>query len=205
MDLLSQSYGRSFQEKKQMFDWNTCKNIADFFANIVDYKSPFTSRHSIGVAEKAAQYAKYIGYDVLDIEKMYLAGALHDIGKMAVGNEILEKPDKLTDEEFDKMKNHVGYTYLILSQVDGFEDIRDWAALHHEKLNGKGYPFGKTADELNEQERIMACVDIYQALTEERPYKKGMSHEKTCDILDEMAEKGFVDADISRKMRDCFH
>lgn len=92
-----------------------------------------------------------------------------------------------------------------MSQVDGFEDIRDWAAFHHEKLNGKGYPFGKTADELNEQERIMACVDIYQALTEERPYKKGMSHEKTCDILDEMAEKGFVDADISRKMRDCFH
>lgn len=92
-----------------------------------------------------------------------------------------------------------------MSQVDGFEDIRDWAALHHEKLNGKWYPFGKTADELNEQERIMACVDIYQALTEERPYKKGMSHEKTCDILDEMAEKGFVDADISRKMRDCFH
>ena len=92
-----------------------------------------------------------------------------------------------------------------MSQVDGFEDIRDWAALHHEKLNWKGYPFGKTADELNEQERIMACVDIYQALKEERPYKKGMSHEKTCDILDEMAEKGFVDADISRKMRDCFH
>ena len=68
--------------KKQMFDWNTCKNIADFFANIVDYKSPFTSRHSIGVAEKAAQFAKYIGYDVLDIEKMYLAGALHDTQKI---------------------------------------------------------------------------------------------------------------------------
>ena len=190
--------------KKQIFDWNTCKNIADFFASIVDYKSPFTSKHSIGVAEKAAQYARYIGYDVLDIEKMYLAGALHDIGKMMVGNEILEKPDKLTDEEFDKMKNHAGYTYLILSQVDDFEEIRDWAALHHEKLNGKGYPFGKTADELNEQERIMACVDIYQALTEERPHKKGMSHEKACDILDDMAKKGFVDADVSHKMRDCF-
>ena len=130
------------------------------------------------VQKRLRSFAKYIGYDVSDIEKMYLAGALHDIGKMAVGNEILEKPDKLTDEEFDKMRKPCGYTYLILSQVDGFEDIRDWAALHHEKLNGKGYPFGKTADELNEQERIMACVDIYQALTEERPYKKGMSHEK---------------------------
>ena len=88
--------------------------------------------------------------------------------------------------------------------VNDFEEIRDWAAFHHEKLNGKGYPFGKTADELNEQERMMACVDIYQALTEDRPYKKGLSHEKTCDILDDMAHKGFIDSDISKTIRECF-
>ena len=74
----------------------------------------------------------------------------------------------------------------------------------HEKLNGKGYPFGKTADELNKPERIMACIDIYQALTEDRPYKKGLSHDKACGILDDMAQKGFVDSDISNKIRDCF-
>ena len=113
-------------------------------------------------------------------------------------------PDKLTDDEFSKMKNHAGYTYLILSEVNDFEEIRDWAAFHHEKLNGKGYPFGKTADELNEPERIMACIDIYQALTEDRPYKKGLSHEKTCEMLDDMAQKGFVDSDISKKIRECF-
>ena len=113
--------------------------------------------------------AQYMGYDSITVQKMYLAGALHDIGKMAVGNEILEKPDKLTDDEFSKMKNHAGYTYLILSEVNDFEEIRDWAAFHHEKLNGKGYSFGKTAAELNEPERIMACIDIYQALTEDRP------------------------------------
>lgn len=175
--------------EKLVFDWEMCKNVADFFAKIVDYKSSFTSRHSIGVAEKASLLAKYMGYDSITVQKMYLAGALHDIGKMAVGNEILEKPDKLTDDEFSTMKNHAGYTYLILSEVNDFEEIRDWAAFHHEKLNGKGYPFGKTADELNEQERMMACVDIYQALTEDRPYKKGLSHEKTCDILDDMAHK----------------
>ncbi len=190
--------------QKQVFDWETCKNVADFFAKIVDYKSPFTSRHSIGVAEKASMLAKYMGYDSVTVQKMYLAGALHDIGKMAVGNEILEKPDKLTDEEFSKMKNHAGYTYLILSEVNDFEEIRDWAAFHHEKLNGKGYPFGKTADELNEQERMMACIDIYQALTEDRPYKKGFSHEKTCDILDDMAHKDFIDSDISKTIRECF-
>ena len=190
--------------QKQVFDWKTCKNVAAFFAKIVDYKSSFTSRHSIGVAEKAAFFAQYIGYDSINVQKMYLAGALHDIGKMAVGNEILEKPDKLTDDEFSKMKNHAGYTYLILSEVNDFEEIRDWAAFHHEKLNGKGYPFGKTAAELNEPERMMACVDIYQALTEERPYKKGLSHEKTCDILDDMAQKDFIDSDISKKIRECF-
>ena len=102
------------------------------------------------------------------------------------------------------MKHHAVYTYYILSGIDDFEEIRDWAALQHEKLNGKGYPFGKTADELNEQERIMACIDIYQALTENRPYKKGLSHEKACDILDDMAQKGFVDSDISNKIRECF-
>ena len=190
--------------EKQFFDWETCKNVADFFAKIVDYKSSFTSRHSIGVAEKASLLARYMGYDSVIVQKMYLAGALHDIGKMAVGNEILEKPDKLTDDEFSKMKNHAGYTYLILSEVNDFEDIRDWAAFHHEKLNGKGYPFGKTADELNEPERMMACVDIYQALTEDRPYKKGLSHEKTCDILDDMSQKGFIDSDISKTIRECF-
>ena len=111
--------------QKQVFDWKTCKNVADFFAKIVDYKSSFTSRHSIGVAEKAAFFAQYIGYDSINVQKIYLAGALHDIGKMAVGNEILEKPDKLTDDEFSKMKNHAGYTYLILSEVNDFEEIRD--------------------------------------------------------------------------------
>ena len=78
---------------------------------------------------------------------MYLAGTLHDVGKIAIGNEILEKPARLTDEEFAKMKNHAGYTYMILSKVDGFEEIRDIAAFHHERLDGSGYPFGKMSED----------------------------------------------------------
>lgn len=195
---------KKIPREKQSFDFEACRNIADFFAQIIDYKSEFTGKHSIGVATKAASLAKYMGYDPLSIQKMYLAGALHDIGKMAIGNEILEKPGRLTDEEFANMQNHAGYTYLILSGIEDFEEIRDWAAFHHEKLNGKGYPFGKTAAELNEPERIMACIDIYQALTESRPYKEGMSHEKACGILEDMAEKGWVDADITQTIRQCF-
>ena len=190
--------------EKQTFDYAACKNIADFFAQIIDYKSEFTGKHSLGVASKAAALSEYMGYDPVTVQKMYLAGALHDIGKMAIGNEILEKPGRLTDAEFASMQNHAGFTYLILSDIEDFEEIRDWAAFHHEKLNGKGYPFGKNASQLNQQERIMACIDIYQALTEARPYKNAMTHDQACDVLMDMAQKGFIDSDISKKIRECF-
>ena len=203
-DIFEEELWRKIPRQKRSCDFDTCKNIADFFAQIVDYKSEFTGKHSIGVAEKAAKLAGYMGYSRDDIEKIYMAGALHDIGKMAIGNEILEKPGRLTDEEFARMKNHAGYTYMILSDVEDFEEVCDWAALHHEKLDGTGYPFGKTADELNEPERIMACIDIYQALTESRPYKSGMTHEKACSILEDMAGKGWIDAGITEKIKKCF-
>ena len=96
----------------------------------------------------------------------------------------------------------MGITATFVSPDASEEELN--AAFHHEKLNGKGYPFGKTAAELNEPERIMACIDIYQALTESRPYKHGFSHEKTCDILDDMADKGFIDAGIAQNIRVCF-
>lgn len=186
--------------QKQELDFSQIKKLAGFFAKIVDYKSPFTSTHSIGVAERAEKLSRYMGFDEETVQKMYLAGALHDIGKVAVGNEILEKPDRLTDAEFAVMKHHAAYTYNILSEIDNFEEIRDFAAFHHERLDGTGYPFGKDASELNVQERMMACIDIYQALTESRPYKKGMSHERACEILKNMADKGWLDMDIIDKI-----
>ncbi|MEI3211725.1 MAG: HD domain-containing phosphohydrolase [Lachnospiraceae bacterium] len=186
--------------QKQELDFSQIKKLAGFFAKIVDYKSPFTSTHSIGVAERAEKLSRYMGFDEETVQKMYLAGALHDIGKVAVGNEILEKPDRLTDAEFAVMKHHAAYTYNILSEIDDFEEIRDFAAFHHERLDGTGYPFGKDASELNVQERMMACIDIYQALTESRPYKKGMSHERVCEILKNMADKGWLDMDIIDKI-----
>lgn len=189
---------------KQNLDFSQIKALANFFAHIVDYKSPFTSTHSIGVAEDAEKLTRFMGFDEETAQKMYLAGALHDIGKVAIGNEILEKPGRLTDDEFATMKHHAAYTYYILSEIDDFEEIRDWAAFHHERLDGTGYPFGKSASELNTQERIMACVDIYQALTESRPYKQGMSHEKAYRILCDMADKGWIDGDIVSQIDGCF-
>lgn len=189
---------------KQELDFSQIKALADFFARIVDYKSPFTSTHSIGVSICAERLSRYMGFDEETAQKMYLAGALHDIGKVAVGNEILEKPDRLTDEEFAIMKHHAAYTYYILSEIEDFEELRDWAAFHHERLDGTGYPFHKSASELNTQERIMACVDIYQALTESRPYKPGTPHEKACSILRDMAGKGWLDPEIAEQVDRCF-
>lgn len=170
--------------------------FSDFFANIIDYKSEYTMRHSVNIAKKAAIMAKYYGYDEETTTKLYFAGAVHDIGKLVIDKDVLEKPDKLTENEYIYMQNHAYYTYEILRRIRGLEDIASWASMHHEKLNGSGYPFGKTADELGFKERLMSCLDIYQALTETRPYKEGLKHDKAISILKNMAQNNFIDESI---------
>ena len=171
-------------------------NFARMFAKIIDYKSEFTQTHSLSVADKAEQMANYYGFDQEKTTRFYLAGALHDIGKLLISNDILEKPGKLTADEFTAMKDHASATRYVLRLVKGIPDVVKWASNHHEKLNGTGYPRGLTAEELSFEERLMACVDIYQALTEKRPYKDGMPHEKAMSILQDMADKGELDAAI---------
>ncbi|MDD2971074.1 MAG: HD domain-containing protein [Lachnospiraceae bacterium] len=180
------------------------KAFATVFARIIDYKSNFTMHHSLGIAAKAEQMGHFYGYDPQICIKLYFAGAMHDIGKLVVDRDVLEKPAKLTEEEFKHIQNHAFYTYDILRKVHGLEDITSWASLHHEKLNGKGYPFGKTASELGHMERLMACIDIYQALTEDRPYKEGMSHEASMNILHDMVENGFIDGSIVSDLHTVF-
>lgn len=179
-------------------------NICNFFAQIIDYKSNFTKKHSQGIAAKAEKMGQYYGWDEDKCTRLYLAGAVHDLGKLAVDSNILEKPDKLTDVEYKHIQSHAYLSWWILSKVRGFEEITRWASYHHEKLNGTGYPFGKTAEELGFEERLMACVDIYQALTEPRPYKDGFSHEKAIGIMQGMVEKNFIDGEITKNLDECF-
>ena len=178
------------------YDSKDIINMTNIFAKIIDYKSSFTKKHSIGVAQKAMEMGKFYGYDDDTVNKLYISGALHDIGKLAITNDVLEKPDRLTNDEYAYMKNHAYYTYKILTEIDGFADIASWASLHHEKLNGSGYPFGKTAEDLSKNDRLMACIDIYQALSEDRPYKVGMTHSKTMEILYKMVSDNLIDGDI---------
>lgn len=172
------------------------RRIAALFAEIVDYKSEFTMTHSIGIAEKVEIMGRHYGFDEDTAAKLYLAGALHDIGKMFIDSDILEKPDKLTTAEFRHIKNHAWYTYKLMSRVRGFEEITPWSSLHHEKLDGSGYPFEKTSADLGFNERLMGCIDIYQALTEDRPYRKPMTHEEGMAVMDDMVKGGFIDGGI---------
>ena len=169
---------------------------AGFVSRVIDYKSHFTRKHTSQIACRAWIMAEHYGYSTDEKAALFLAASLHDIGKIATPISILEKPGKLDAEEFDIIKKHVWYSRKFLSRVPNLEPIISWAADHHEKLDGSGYPFGKTADALDFNARLMACIDIYQAVCEPRPYHDARSHEDTMLILNDMASKGFIDGGI---------
>ncbi|MCL1893596.1 MAG: HD domain-containing protein [Holophagaceae bacterium] len=174
--------------------------IAGFVARVIDYKSEFTHRHTAQIANRAWRMAEHYGYSKEDKAALFLAAGLHDIGKIATPTAVLEKPGRLTDEEFGIIKEHVRHSHDWLGRVPGFEKIRDWAANHHEKIDGKGYSFGKSGEELDFNSRLIGCIDIYQAVCEKRPYHDARSHADTMPILNDMADKGQIDAKIVKDM-----
>ncbi len=176
--------------------------VTRLMSRIIDFRSPFTAMHSAGVSASARELAALMGMKDTDCIKMEIAGNLHDVGKLRVPNSILEKPGKLTDEEFNIMREHTYYTYQILRDVAGFEEIAGWAAFHHEKLNGKGYPFHLCAEQLDTGARIMAVADIFSAITEERPYRKPMEKERALKVLHDNVETGGIDGDIVRLLEE---
>ena len=172
------------------------RNICEFFANIVDYKSSVTKKHSLGVADKCYKMAKYYGFDDDKAIRFYFAGAFHDIGKLIINNDILEKPGSLTKEEFERIKNHAKATEMILSSISGLEDITRWASRHHEKLDGTGYTSNVSSSDLSFEDRLLACIDIYQALVEKRSYKDDFKHHDSIEIMRGMARDNKIDGNI---------
>jgi HD-GYP domain-containing protein (c-di-GMP phosphodiesterase class II) len=158
--------------------------VARAFAEIIDAKSPFTFGHSVRVAEMARLVAKRCGLDAKEQRRIYRAGLLHDIGKLGVSSLILDKNGPMTDEEREKMEQHPRFTLDILERVSAFRSFARIAALHHEKLDGTGYPFGYTAEDLDLPERILVVADIYDALSSDRPYRKSMVEPVITSILE---------------------
>ncbi len=157
--------------------------IAEAFAGVVDAKSPWTYRHSTGVADIAVGIAETLGFAPPELREVRRMGLLHDIGKLGVSNMILDKPGKLTDEEFIEMKKHPAYTEQIVGRVAGMSQLAQDAAAHHEKLNGGGYHRGIEAGTLPIAARLLTVADVFEALTAARPYREGMPVEKVLGIL----------------------
>jgi len=172
------------KDRVMLVDDEGFDGVCRAFADIIDAKSPFTYRHSTRVADVAREVARHLGSDEAEQRRIYRAGLLHDIGKLGVSNAILDKPGVMTPGERTRMEAHPRWTLEILQRVSAFGDFARTAALHHEKLDGSGYPFGLRADALDQPCRILVVSDIYDALTSDRPYRDGMPQPKAQAIME---------------------
>lgn len=172
------------------------QGLLDVFSHIVDYRSRFTSTHSKEVSVVAEAISRLMGFSDNEAWMIRIAGLLHDFGKLVVPTEILEKSGPLDAYESDIIRTHAYYTNRLLSSIPGFETIREWAACHHESLDGSGYPFNLRGEEISLGSRIIKVADIFVALSEERPYRKGLQVDMALSALQNMADKYKVDSRI---------
>lgn len=177
--------------------------VARLFAQVVDDRSSFTYRHSLYVGRICRVLAQNAGLSNDEAYLLEVAGLLHDLGKLAVPEYIIEKPGRLTANEFDIIKRHSYYTYWLLNPVLPGQKVPSWAAYHHERLDGKGYPFRKSAGELDLAARIVAVADIFTALREDRPYRSSMREGQIQKVLKGQVANGGLDEDVVDMLYAC--
>ena len=150
-------------------------------------KDAYTRGHSDRVTKYAVTVARELGLPEDEVETIRLAGLLHDIGKIAMDDHVLNKPGKLTDEEYETFKSHAQWTGDILEGLDWLREVRDMAMHHHERWDGLGYPGGLKGEECPLGARILSVTDTYDAMTSDRSYRKGMPHDKAVPVIAEVA------------------
>lgn len=171
------------EEKVLYADDTLLDNICEAFSGVVDAKSPFTYDHSVGVARVSVLLANELGLNAETTTLIRRAALLHDIGKLGVPNSILDKPSRPTSREWEIIQLHPYYTYRILMKISSFREMAFIASAHHEKLDGTGYYRNLTAEQLPLPARLLAVADIYQALSEKRPYREALSRDSILDII----------------------
>ena len=178
-------------------------DLCGLFSQTIDSKSPFTATHSMGVAHTARMLLKLSRMaDIGDLTTMFIAGLLHDIGKLAIPLEILEKPTSLTPKELLQIQEHAQNSLELLGSIPGFTCVREWGGRHHERIDGTGYPERVKGSGLSLPVRIIAVADVFTALTEDRPYRQGMPLTKAMEIIESMAELNYLDADVVSLLAD---
>lgn len=170
---LSISKAGYHQELRQLFE-----HSIRALANSIDARDPYTSGHSERVTRYSLMIAERLGFAGEALEELRYASLLHDIGKIRIRDHILHKPGKLSDEEFDEMKRHPQYGVEIMEPVRAFQKILPYMLYHHERFDGRGYPTGLANTSIPIQARIMCVADCFDAMTSDRPYRKGMPVEE---------------------------
>ncbi len=160
-------------------------------ARTIDTSSPWTSGHSERVAQLGVAIGAAMNLTPHQLDEIHRGGLLHDIGKIGVPKEVLDKPGRLTDEEFDAMKAHPVIGVRILELIRQFEPLLPLVRSHHEKLDGTGYPDGLKGDEIHLYAKILAVADVWDAITSDRPYRDGMPYEKALGVIREGAGNHF--------------
>ena len=163
--------------------------ITNLLVDVVDARDPNLNGHSSHVKALAVLFYSYLPKDkkkgIKQIDLEY-AAVLHDIGKLGIPEAILNKPSKLTDEEWELMKNHPKIGVKFLEPIESFEKVSPWILYHHERVDGKGY-YGKHADEVPFVSKLLAICDTYSAITMRRSYKEPKSYEEAIKIIKEVA------------------
>ena len=197
LDLVSPEIYSILSSKAEWAAWPTSlddlEDLSSIFSRIIDFRSPWTATHSAGVAISAEALAECLGLSARECQMLRIAGYLHDLGKLFVSEDILNKPGPLDNDELRIMRAHTHHTFRILETISGLEDINEWASFHHERLNGKGYPFHHSGGDLTIGARIMSVADMFVAISEDRPYRKGMDREKAMEVLTNASEQGSLD------------
>jgi HD-GYP domain-containing protein (c-di-GMP phosphodiesterase class II) len=170
-------------DRQLVADERRLDRIAHGFARIIDAKSPWTHRHSERARTIAIGIASLLGLNGGSLRGLARAASLHDIGKLAVSNRILDKPGRLDDVEIAQVKAHPVVTERILERVPGLSELSSLAGAHHERLDGSGYPRGLLGDELTLPMRVLAVADVYEALTAHRPYRPAYSAEQALAVV----------------------
>ena len=152
-------------------------------AAAIDGKDKYTRGHSERVARISVAMGKRLGMDEEELDTLRMSALLHDIGKIAIDDAILKKPAALTDEEYEIMKTHPQHGYKIMSQIPAMKDFLPGMYMHHEMVNGQGYPQGLTGDQIPMQAKIISVADTFDAMTIDRPYSKGMELQPALDRL----------------------
>ena len=170
---------------------NSSSEIIDSLITMTEVRDSYTIGHSKRVAQYAYSLAKEMGEDEEFLRYIYFAGLLHDIGKIGIPDVVLLKPAKLNDTEYELIKTHSTLSYKILYHIKGFENILPAIKHHHERYDGSGYPSNLKAHKIPKMARYLSIVDVWDALTTRRIYRKAMSLDKALEIMEK--EKNFYD------------